>query len=246
MQNNNSNDETVARTLAAQVFNRLQADLKANRFKPGEKLRFQQMTELYDVGIAPLREALSRLVEAGLVVQIGQRGFRVAEATMNDLLDVIEVRRFLEVQAFREAIAHGDERWEGNVLAAFHHFSKVSRGRPGSPEERKIWEERHTAFHRVLLSGCPSRWLLQFWSVVFDHAERYRRLAIEVGHWSNDELADHEALMRVALDRDVEKGAAMLEDHIGQSAKRLLAQTLPALEGGAEAAAKHKPLKVRR
>jgi DNA-binding GntR family transcriptional regulator len=231
MQPTDPKDPSGAKTLAAQVFNRLQSDLKANRFQPGERLRFQAMTSLYEVGIAPLREALSRLSEAGLVVQVGQKGFRVAEATLTDLMDVIETRRFLEVHAFQEAIRHGDERWESEVVASFHRFSKVARHKPSTPEERAAWEERHTNFHQALIAGCPSRWLQQFWSVVFDHAERYRRLAIEVGHWTEDELKDHEDLMNVAIARDAEKAGELLQHHIGQSSDRLLAQILPVLNG---------------
>ena len=63
---------------------RLKSDLKANRFKPGQRLRFDDMRLMYDVGVGPLREALSRLTEAGLVVQIGQKGYRVAPASLED------------------------------------------------------------------------------------------------------------------------------------------------------------------
>src|ERR1700680_4665326 len=74
-------------TLAGYAFHRLMADLKANRFKPGERLRFDAMRSLYDVGVAPLREALSRLAETGMVVQIGQKGFRAASVSLEDLAD---------------------------------------------------------------------------------------------------------------------------------------------------------------
>lgn len=222
-------------TLAAQVFASLRADLKANRFKPGERLHFERMRAIYDVGIAPLREALSRLSESGLVVQIGQKGFRVAPATLDDLHDVIETRRFLEVRIFQDAVQHGDEAWEASLVGAFHRFSKVSRQKPATAEERAAWEEQHTNFHRVLLSGCPSRWLLHLWSMVFDQAERYRRLALEVGHWSEDELGDHELLLQAALARDVERAGQLLQQHIGVSAKRLIAQISPDLEAAAPA-----------
>jgi DNA-binding GntR family transcriptional regulator len=211
-------------TLAAQVFASLRADLKANRFKPGERLHFEKMRAIYDVGVAPLREALSRLSESGLVVQVGQKGFRVAPASLEDLQDVIETRRFLEVRIFQEAVRHGDEAWEASLVGAFHRFSKVSRQKPANAEERTAWEEQHTNFHRVLMAGCPNRWLLHLWSIVFDQAERYRRLAFEVGHWSDDELGDHERLLEAALARDSTQAGQLLHQHIGVSAERLIAQ----------------------
>jgi GntR family carbon starvation induced transcriptional regulator len=211
-------------TLGIEVFCQLRDDLKANRFKPGERLRFENMKRIYDVGVAPLREALSRLTEAGLVVQIGQKGYRVAPASLADLRDIVETRRFLEVRGFQEAVRHGGDDWEEAIVAAFHGFSKVSQRKPATAAERAVWEERHSNFHNALMSGCPSRWLLQLWSMVFDHAERYRRLAIEVGHWSDDELGDHKKLLDAALARDADKAGELLHQHIGFSAERLLAR----------------------
>lgn len=221
-------------TLASQVLVQLREDLKANRFKPEERLRFERMKQIYEVGIAPLREALSRLAETGLVVQVGQKGFRVAPASLDDLRDVNETRRLLEVRAFEEAVISGGDDWEGSIVAAFHQFSKVARRKPANAGERAIWELHHTAFHRALVAGCPNRLILQLWSVVFDKAERYRRLALEVGDLSKDELGDHERLLDAALSRKSERAGELLYRHIGSSAERLMARLGPALRGKSE------------
>ena len=218
------------KTHASRVFSQLYNDLKANRFKPGEPLRFETIRAIYDVGVAPLREALSRLTEAGLVVQIGQKGVRVAPASLRDLRDVVETRRFLEVKAIQEAIQHGDDAWEADLKEAFRSFANVSQRKPKSVAERAQWELHHTGFHHALMKGCPNRWLLQTWSVLFDQSERYRRLAIEVGHWSDNELRDHEALLKAALARDIDLAGMLLHQHIGFSAERLIRQLSPLLD----------------
>lgn len=218
---NDPKERQPSTTLAIEVFGRLRHDLKANRFKPGEKLDFNRIKEMYDVGVAPLREALSRLVEAGLVVQLGQRGFRAAPVSFDDLTDVIATRRFLEVRAFQESIRLGDDDWEGRIVAAYHGLSKVSQ-RKSEELNKALWEVKHGEFHKALMSACRSRWLLQLWSTVFDQAERYRSLALGIGHWSPDELGDHKQLLDVALERDVDRASDLLNKHIGFSAQRLL------------------------
>jgi GntR family carbon starvation induced transcriptional regulator len=218
-------------TLAAYAFERLRADLKANRFKPGERLRFEDMRDIYNVGVSPLREALSRLAETGLVVQSGQKGFRVAPASLEDLMDIIETRRFLEIRAVEDSIAHGDDRWERELVASFHSFSVVSRRKPETAGDYAGWEEHHAAFHRGLVGGCRSRWLLQFWGIVYDQAERYRQLAITSGVWVRGQISDHADLLDAALARDMERAATLLREHIGRSAEQLkprLEQVLPA------------------
>jgi DNA-binding GntR family transcriptional regulator len=221
-------DRPVSTTLAIEVFGRLRHDLKANRFKPGERLDFSRIKEMYEVGVAPLREALSRLVEAGLVVQVGQKGFRAAPVSFDDLKDVVDTRRFLEVRAFQESIRLGDDDWEGTIVAAFHGLSKMSQRSSGTPDAA-AWEIKHGEFHRALMSACRSRWLLQLWSTVFDQAERYRALALGVGHWSPDELGDHKKLLDAALARDADLAGDLLHGHIGFSAQRLLEGIRPFL-----------------
>ncbi len=212
------------RTLAGQAFTQLYRDLIANRFKPGERLRFHKIREIYQVGVAPLREALSRLSGAGLVVQVGQKGFRVAPVSVKDLQDVVETRGLVEIRAVQDAVTSGDEEWEASLVAAFYRLSKVTRPAPESAVERAVWEEHHTNFHQALVAGCANRRLLQVWSTIFAQAERYRRLAIEVGHWAPNELETHEDLLNAALARDSDKIAGLLHQHIASSSEHLIAQ----------------------
>ncbi len=55
----------------------------------------------------------------------GQRGFRVAEVSWDDLTDLTEQRVFLEGQALRLAIDHSDLAWESRVLAAHHRLAST-------------------------------------------------------------------------------------------------------------------------
>jgi GntR family carbon starvation induced transcriptional regulator len=213
--------EDESATRGDYALRRLKSDLKANRFKPGQRLRFDDMRSIYDVGIGPLREALSRLTEAGLVVQIGQKGFRVAPVSLEDLADVIETRRFLEVRALQDAIENGNDEWEGNLVAAFHRFSKLATNGAGRDIDRAEWEKHHTVLHRALICGCQSRWLMHFWSTVFDQAERYRRMAFNAGFDFGYEVDEHRTIVDAVIRRDAEAACEMLHRHIGRSADKL-------------------------
>ncbi len=66
-----------------------------------------------------IREALTRLLGEALVTAEGQRGFRVAAASIEDFRDLSAVRRLVETEALRQAIAAGGEAWEADIVAAF-------------------------------------------------------------------------------------------------------------------------------
>ena len=60
---NELNDENFA----SQVFGQLKQDILEGYFEPGEKLRMSKLKERYNVGVSPLREALSQLIVEKLV-----------------------------------------------------------------------------------------------------------------------------------------------------------------------------------
>jgi GntR family transcriptional regulator, carbon starvation induced regulator len=211
----------TAKTLAEHVFQRLRDDLKSNKYSPGERLKFEEMQKNYAVSGAPLREALCRLMGLGLVVQIGQKGFRAATVSREDLDHLIATRKFLEDRALQESINNGNEEWEGSLVAAFHRLKKASDFKPTTKAEYLSWERYHGEFHFALLAGCGSPWLLETWRTVFDQAERYRRLAMKSGHWIIDQKADHDRLLKAALARDAVAASKILQRHIGRSAHAL-------------------------
>jgi hypothetical protein len=77
-----------AKTLAEGAFFEIKSDILRSRFPPGYWLRLDELRETYGISISPLREALSRLIATGLVTAEGQRGFRVAEMSSENLIDI--------------------------------------------------------------------------------------------------------------------------------------------------------------
>src|SRR3954467_12064957 len=78
---------------------RLRSDILSTDLKPGMKLPFYLLTKMYGVGVSPLRDALARLSGDGLVVLHSQKGYWVAPVSVEDLRDVAEMRRRIELMA---------------------------------------------------------------------------------------------------------------------------------------------------
>ena len=81
-----------ARTLIEHAYTRLRDDIVSGQLVPGEKLRVEHLKERYGVSAGTLREAITRLASDALVVTEGQRGFRVAPITIEDLEDITNLR----------------------------------------------------------------------------------------------------------------------------------------------------------
>ena len=155
----------------------IEQDIIAGELAPGARLGIIDLVQRYDIGATPLREGLSRLMSRGLIVGIGQRGFRVADVSREDLDDITRMRTVVELEALRLAIEHGDDAWEAGILAALHQMRRhIERTgdefREGAPD----FDRLHKGFHTSLLAACGSKRLLTAHSDLYDQAYRYRRV----------------------------------------------------------------------
>ncbi len=92
------------------VYERLREALIDQVFAPGEALREATLTEMYGVSKTPIREALVRLQQDGLVEIAAYRGARATSYTKADLAEIFEAREILEVECVRRAAQlDGDE-----------------------------------------------------------------------------------------------------------------------------------------
>lgn len=216
-------DAKSATSLAGAVHASLRADILKGRLKPLERLRFDDLRKAYDVGLSPLREALSRLSVEGLVVAESQRGYKVAPVSVEDLNDLASVRCELECFALRLAIENGDDEWEADIVRSYHYLSLVDRWNPDDPTAiNPEWATRHSVFHDALVAASGSPRLANFRRMLCDQYDRYLRVSASYGAIERDDRGEHKALMELALARDVEGACAALRAHIGRTVEMVL------------------------
>lgn len=200
----------VSGSMSGRVFEVLREDLLNGQYQAGEKLAIASLRVTYQVGLSPLREALSRLAAVGLLEQETQRGFRVPKLTSDELQDIVELRVELEGMAISRALRYGDAYWESEVLAAGHRLKNASSKQVPQAE----WEQLHTQFHSILLSSCQSVWMLKFIRQLHEQFDRYRRKAPRNPAMRGMLDAQHEQLVELALARKEAEIRQLLEDHI--------------------------------
>jgi DNA-binding GntR family transcriptional regulator len=182
---------------------------------PGTKLKVDALSKAYDLSSSPIREALNRLAQEGIVNASDNKGFRVAPITVEDFQEISRIRSLLEGEALSDAIEYGDDAWEGDVLAAFHRLSMVEKRLGNGPVALDDdWSERHKAFHFALFSACRSPLLLTMIDSLFDRAERYRRFSALHRQTERHKSNEHQAIMKAALGREKDKAVKLLRKHI--------------------------------
>ncbi|MEM7068873.1 MAG: FCD domain-containing protein [Pseudomonadota bacterium] len=212
---NTEGESDAPKTVTEAVYRRVRTDILWGRLPPGTPLKSNDLRGRYEVGISPLREALSRLASERLVISSGQRGFRVAPIDEESICDISQTRLVIEHAALKKSIEEGDVDWETRVVATHHALSRVPIPRkPG--QEAETWTRHHRAYHMALISACGSQWQMHIAGLLFDQAERFRIIRAKEISFKKDErdpAKEHHQILEAVLDRDVSSAVKALEQH---------------------------------
>lgn len=202
-------------TLSERAASLVERDIISGLHAPGARLGIVDLARRYEIGATPLREGLSRLVSRGLIVGIGQRGFRVADVSREDLLDITRMRTVVEIEALRLAMVQGDDVWEAGILSSLHQMRRhIQRTGEEFHEGAPDFDRLHKGFHTALLAACGSKRLLAAHSDLYDQAYRYRRVMMRSLGSGEEFVAAHQSLADRVLARDISGGQAMLAAHL--------------------------------
>ena len=190
----------------------IRSDILDLSLRPGLKLRFENLKSRYETGSSPLREALSRLAEEGLVIE-DVRGFSISNISVKDYADLTTLRRQIEVMATTNSMDNGDDHWEASLVGAFHHLFLASTPTQEFPSE---WASRHSAFHEALVAACDSPRLLRFRRQLFEHFMRYQRMAPRnlIKKSVEDVENRHRAIIDAVLSRETKIASQLISEHI--------------------------------
>lgn len=202
-------------TLSSTAVKRLRDEILSGAIQPGTKLHVRELAGKLGISVSPVREALNQLAAQGLVQHSDQRGFTVRPVDIDDLADLTLARVALNEIAVRDAIAHGDARWEENVLLANHRLTRADRNADTGSAD---WEVLHRRFHQALIEGCRSKRIAIYTEELFDMADRYRIVSRLSAHTPRDIDAEHEAITRAALARDADETVRLLSEHVERTA----------------------------
>lgn len=177
----------------------LRAAILDGTVPPGGQLREAHIAADLGISRSPLREALTRLEEEGLIVRIPFRGAFVAQVSAEDVAEIASIRLLVEPFAGELAAEalRGPERPKLTQALADIHRAAEKNDIPGSIDA-------HLQFHRLFYELSGHGVLRGLWS----SWETKLRLYLSIDHRSYSDLHDlaveHERLAAVALDGDRE------------------------------------------
>ena len=215
----NSNLQSVS------AYSKIREDILASKFPPNHKLKVKELSGLYDIGVIPIREALSRLESEELVTHVGQTGFTVSQISKEDLRSLVETRILIESLALELSIKNFSNKWEEELVLAFHRLQRTDRVVEinGLRTINRNWITYHHSFHLTLINNSGLPWLNKFCSELLDHSTKYGVfITVEYPNLPRKSAKEHKDLYDCVLAKDSEGSKTLLKQHYHTSIEHIL------------------------
>ena len=162
-------------TAASHILGVLRQDILSVRLKPGEALAEKLLTARFGVSRTPVREALVRLAEEGLVEIYPQSGTYVGRIPADSLPEAVVIRQALEGKAvalFAERAGPHDIATLEQLIARQDALARL--------DDRDGFHAADEAFHERIAqgAGCPGLWRLA--QQAKSQIDRCRRMTLPV------------------------------------------------------------------
>lgn len=196
-------------SLEEKVYIELQEAILSDQLKKGESLTELALSEKLGVSRTPVRSALQRLAEDGLVKIVPNRGAVVLGVTKEDILDIYRIRMRLEgLASAMAALKISDE--DKQKLTETVELSEFYLQRNNTEHSKEL----DTSFHRMIYEASGSRTLSRILSDLHLNTKGYRRISLAVPGRLEKTAQEHRGILNAILEGNAEEADRLTSEHI--------------------------------
>jgi GntR family transcriptional regulator, trigonelline degradation regulator len=191
------------------VYEELKGAIVDLRLPPGEPLREATLAEQLGVSKTPIREALARLEQDGLVETTSFKGAVVAGYSRQDLLEIYELRELLEIVAARSAAESASDA----DLARLDHISRQCR-RPANRADPAKIAALISEFDTVMFDQVQNTRIRALIENLRAHLTRIGQLTAEIPGRIETSIDEHDKIVAAVTAHDPDLAERHMRDHI--------------------------------
>ncbi len=208
------------RTLADRAYAAIYSAISEGTFRPGDRLRIEDLSASLQISPTPIREALNRLEAVGLAEHVPHRGSRVCMVSESEFRELYELRLMLEPLAVSKAA----ERFTSEDTIAARGYLDRLNAAVRNNEFPYAWEA-HAAFHFSLYRAARSRWLKRVITPLWDSCRRYRDLQNNLRANPPQNQMEHENILKACIAHDPKLASTELYNHMARNANVIAKST---------------------
>ena len=206
-----------ARSLEEHVYERLEEEILTGVYKRGEPLTELSISKKFNISRTPVRGAIHRLAEEGLVKLSPNKGAIVTGIGKDDIIDIYKIRMRLDGLAAAlaaEKMCDDDiKKLRESVELSEFYISK------NDTEHQK---ELDTAFHTVIYTATGSRMLSEILSELHKKAKLYRKISLGTQGRAQRSIEEHREILEAIEARDAKSAERLTQNHVQKALAGIL------------------------
>jgi DNA-binding GntR family transcriptional regulator len=201
------------RSLRDRAYDDIRAAILTGALRPGERIKERDVAAQMGISTTPVKEALRRLEQEGLVVSQPRRGAVVGPLVLTPPEEILLIRAHLEGLAARFA-AQRMTASDKEALAAELAELETLYATASTPDEREAVAEATNAFHHSIRDGADSPFLGRFLDTLapFDRTIRVRS-TLDPEEATTD-AHEHRAMVDAIVAGDGETAERVMHEHV--------------------------------
>jgi DNA-binding GntR family transcriptional regulator len=217
------------------LFEFLRLQIIVGNLKPGMKLNETELASRFNISRAPLREAFRLLENENLVTSFPRRGCYVAELSLNNCIEVCQIREMIECFA----IDLLEKKGNPDVSAAarsLEHAAKLPLPSTDAARERFDYLKAVLDFHIKLVEAAGNSRLCQLYEGIYTTLARYRSTYRPTTGLASRTRKEHEHILDLITERRYSEAKDLTRSHLNlafeQITKAMLKKTTNKSKGG--------------
>lgn len=202
----NATDLAISASAATVVFEALRKAIIEGELAAGEPLRQDEIARLFNISRIPVREAISRLEEHGLVKAQRYKGAVVAGLSAAEAREIQDFRALIEPEIIRRAVPRMTPEQLANARAACEAFAGAA--------DPMAWGDLNRAFHAALYADSGLPYHLEVTRNAMDRVDRYLRMQLLLSDGVARADAEHQAILRACEAGEADRAADLTRAHI--------------------------------
>jgi DNA-binding GntR family transcriptional regulator len=204
--------------LSQTAYNEIRRRILDNEMPAGTMMLEQELAALLQMSRTPVREALIRLANEGIVEVRPRHGMRVLPVSADDMEEIYQILTALEASAAAKIAENGLSPEELEALrGAVRDMDKALEA-----DDLPAWARADERFHAMLLDACRNRRLRELVYQFWDQTYRVRMLTLRLRPTPVASNRDHLALVEAIERRDPEEAARIHRQHRIHAGKMLV------------------------
>jgi DNA-binding GntR family transcriptional regulator len=194
------------------VYDALCEAIQQGQFAVGERIREEEVAKFFGVSRTPVREALHRMQQRGLVKNHAGRGLMLVELGGKDIAELYAMREILEGSAARFAAEHATD----HEIAVMRRRMDDFDGASSDPARMAVINRQ---FHQSIYDAAHNRYLIQTLGELLDTMALLQTTTFSVGSRPPVAHKEHAAMLKAIEQRDPDGAERAARLHIRNALK---------------------------